>query len=88
MQDFTQEFRKKVLTLGIPLYMQETLLKYIDMLHNYSRHIIHMFDPTNFDEVFVQTTHIASRGKNVRNYFSKKLIQLVEGKHKRMRKMK
>jgi hypothetical protein len=29
VQDYTQEFRKMELTLGIPLYMEETLLKYI-----------------------------------------------------------
>jgi hypothetical protein len=35
IQSYTQEFRKKDLTLGIPLYTQETLLKYIGGLHSY-----------------------------------------------------
>jgi hypothetical protein len=33
VQSYTQEFRKKALMLGIPLYTQETLLKYIGGLH-------------------------------------------------------
>jgi ribosomal protein S8E len=68
--------------LVIPLYMQETLLKYIGGLHSYLRHTILMFNPTNFDEVCVQATHIESRGKNVQDDFSKKPVQSVEGKNK------
>ena len=33
VQEYTQEFRKKALALGIPLYTQETLLKFIGGLH-------------------------------------------------------
>jgi hypothetical protein len=82
VQDYTQEFRKRALTLGIHLYMQENLLKYIGMLHSYLRHTILMFNPTNLDEVCVQATHIESRGNNVKDNFSKKLVQSVEGKNK------
>jgi hypothetical protein len=88
VQDYTQEFRKRALTLGIPLYTQETLLKYIGGLHSYLRHTILMFNPTNLDEVCVQATHIESRGKNVKDNFSKKSVHPVEGKHKGKGKMK
>ena len=54
MQDYTQLFRKKALTLGIPLYTQDTLLKYIGGMHPYLKHTILMFSPSNFDEVCVQ----------------------------------
>ena len=57
-------FRKKALSLGIPLYTQETLLKYIGGLHVYLRHFILMFNPFNFDEVCIKTTHIESSGRN------------------------
>jgi hypothetical protein len=40
VQYYTQEFRKRALMLGIPLYMQETLLKNIGGLHSYLRHTI------------------------------------------------
>jgi hypothetical protein len=52
-QDYTQDFRKRALTSGIPLYTQETLLKYIGGLHSYLRHTIPMLNPTNLDEVCV-----------------------------------
>jgi hypothetical protein len=42
-----------------------------------------MFNPTNLDEVCVQATHIESRGKNVKDNFSKKSVQPVEGKEQR-----
>jgi hypothetical protein len=51
--------------LGIPLYTQETLLKYIGGLHSYLKHTILMLNPSNFDEVCVQTTHIESSKGNV-----------------------
>jgi hypothetical protein len=35
VQYYTQGFRKRALTLGIPLYTQETLLKYIGRWSNY-----------------------------------------------------
>ena len=53
VQYYTQEFRKKPLVLGIRLYTQETILKYIRGLHSYLRHMILMFNPTNLDEVCV-----------------------------------
>ena len=65
MQDYTQEFRKRELTLDNPLYLQEMHLKYIGGLHSYLRHTILMFNPTNLDEVCVQASHIESKGKNV-----------------------
>ena len=53
IQEYTQVFRKKTLTLGIPLYTQDTLLKYIGGMHSYLKHTILMFSPSNFDEVCV-----------------------------------
>ena len=50
--------------LGIPLYTQETLLRFIGGLHSYLRHTILMFNSTNIDEVCVQSTHIESKGDN------------------------
>ena len=62
-QDYTHEYRRRALILGINLYSQETLLKYIGGLHSYLRHTILMFNPTNLDEVCVQATHLEARGK-------------------------
>jgi hypothetical protein len=50
--------------LGIDLYSQETLLKYIGGLHSYLRYTILMFNPTNIDEVCVHATHLEEKGKN------------------------
>ena len=57
-------------------------------MHSYLRHTILMFNPTNIDGVCVQATHIESRGENVKENFSKKLAQPVEGKHKGRCKLK
>jgi hypothetical protein len=65
VQEYTQTFRKKALNLGIPLYTQETLLKYIGGLHSYLKHTILMLNPSNFDEVCVQAIHIESSKGNV-----------------------
>jgi hypothetical protein len=65
VQEYTQIFRKKALNLGIPLYTQETLLKYIGGLHSYLKHTILMLNPSNFDEVCVQAIHIESSKRNV-----------------------
>ena len=35
VQEYTQEFIKRALMLGIPLYTQENLLKYVCGLHGY-----------------------------------------------------
>ena len=64
-------FRKKALTLGIPLYTQDTLLKYICGMHSYLRHTILMFSPSNFVEVRVQAIHIEVGGRNT-SFSSKK----------------
>jgi hypothetical protein len=64
VQEYTQIFRKKDLNLGIPLYTQETLLKYIGGLHSYLKHTILMLNPSNFDEVCVQAIHIESSKGN------------------------
>ena len=66
VQDYTREFRKRALALGIPLYTQETLLKYIGGLHSYLCHMIFMFNPTNLDEVCIYETHIETKGKNTK----------------------
>ena len=65
VQDYTQEFIKKALLLGVNLNSQDTLLKYIGGLHSYLKHIIIMFNPNNLDEVCVQSAHLESRGKNI-----------------------
>jgi hypothetical protein len=64
VQDYTQEFRKRSLMLGVDLQSQDTLLKYIGGLHSYLRHTILMFNPNNLDDVCVQATHLEARGKN------------------------
>ena len=56
--------------MGIPLYTQETLIKFIVGLHSYLCHTIRMLNHTNLDEVCVQATHIESKGKNVHDNFS------------------
>jgi hypothetical protein len=53
VQSYTQEFRRRALILGIDLYSQETLLKYIGGFHSYLRHTILMFNPANLDEVCI-----------------------------------
>jgi hypothetical protein len=64
VQRYTQEFRRRSLILDIDLSSQETLLKYIGGLHSYLRHTIHMFNPTNIDEVCVQANYLEARGRN------------------------
>ena len=51
--------------MGIPIYTQETILKFIGGLHSCLCHTILMFNPTNLGEVFMQDTHIESKGKSV-----------------------
>ena len=73
IQWYTQEFKKHELSLGITLYTHETLIKYIG-LHSYLFHTILMFNPTNIDEVLVQSTNLeASGGKHGFKGVSKEL---------------
>jgi hypothetical protein len=65
VQSFIDEFRKQALALNFHLYSYETLMKYIVALHNYIRHALLLFNPTNLDEVCMQETHLDSKGKNV-----------------------
>lgn len=58
VQEYTDEFHKKALMLDIPLYTQETLMKYIGRLLEYAHNIVFMFSPTNLDEVAIQATYI------------------------------
>ena len=44
VQEYTEEFRKRDLVLGIPLYTQEMLLKYLGGLHSCLCHMILMFN--------------------------------------------
>jgi hypothetical protein len=74
VQSFTKEFRKKALALNILLYSQETLLKCIGNLHSYIRHTIILFNPTNLDEVCVQSTHLESKEKDVNDDSSMDLV--------------
>jgi hypothetical protein len=65
IQAYTREFKKKALSLGIPLYMHEIFLKYIGGMHSYLRHTILMFIHTNIDKVSIQATHLeATKGKH------------------------
>jgi hypothetical protein len=83
VQSYTQEFRRRVLILGIDLFSQETLLKYIGGLHSYLRHTILMFNPTNLDEVCVQETHLEARGRNKPQEGSNKpFVKRDKGKRK------
>ena len=77
-------FRKKALTLEIPLYMQYTLLKYIGGMHSYLKDTILTFSPSNFDELCVQATHIEASGGNT-SFSSKKEFFSPEG-HKKGKK--
>ena len=72
VQEYTQEFRKRALLLGVNLNSQDTLLKYIGGLHSYLKHTFLMFNPNNSDEVCVQATHLEARGKNIQEEGSKK----------------
>jgi hypothetical protein len=65
-QAYTQVFKRKALSLGIPLHTLETLLKYIGGMHSYLFHTILIFNPTNIDKVSIQATHFKSnKGKHV-----------------------
>jgi hypothetical protein len=65
-QAYTQEFKRKALSLGNPLHTLESLLKYIGGTHSYLCHTILMFNPTNIDEVSIHTTYLeANKGKHV-----------------------
>jgi hypothetical protein len=75
VQEYTQAFCKKALILGIPLYTQKTLLKYIGGLHSYLKHTIIMLNPSNFDEVCVQSIHIESGKRNVSDNVSTYALQ-------------
>ena len=65
VQDYTQEFRRRALMLGVDLQSQDTLLKFIGDLHSYLRHTIFMLNPTSLDEVCVEATHLEERRKNI-----------------------
>ncbi|XP_059067200.1 uncharacterized protein LOC131858147 [Cryptomeria japonica] len=84
MQEYTHEFRKWEIALNVPLYTQDTLLKYIGGLHSYLRHTILMLNPSNLDQVCVQATHIESRGKNTfsESFAKKSSKKPPEGKSK------
>ena len=78
MQNYTQECRKGALVLGMTLYTQEILLKYIGGLHNYLRHMILMFNADNLDEVCVQATHMRGRGRIQNINFPRNLSNQME----------
>ena len=72
VQEYTQEFRRRALLLGVDLQSQDNFLKYIGGLHSYLKHTILMFKPTSLDEVCVQATHLEARGKNISEEGTKK----------------
>ena len=66
--------------MGIPLYTQEIILKFIRGLHNYLRHTILMLNPTNPNEVCVQATNIEYKGNTTYDNVSlAESIHLKEG---------
>ena len=72
VQEYTHEFRKRVIALNVALDSQETLLKYIGGMHSYLRHTLLMFNPSNLDDVCVQDTHLEARGRHDNDSFVKK----------------
>ena len=78
VQIYTQEFRRRALTLSVDLTFQETLLKYIGGFHSYLRHTILMFNPSILDEVCVQATHLEVRGKHVSDETSEDIFESEE----------
>jgi hypothetical protein len=88
VQEYTHEFRKRALILGIPLYTQETLFKYICGLHDYLKHTILMFNSTNLDEISVPTNHHESSRRNDHGNFSSKYDHSKEDKNKGKEKLK
>jgi hypothetical protein len=80
VQSFTKEFRKKALSLTIPLDSYENLMKYIEALHSYICHMLLLFNPTSLDEVCVQSTHLEKRG----NMFKKIPQRNLPISHKRI----
>lgn len=72
VQEFTQVLRKNDLALVVPLDTLDTFLKYIGSFHSYLQHTLLMFNPTKFDEVYVQAIHIESGGRPFQSNFSKK----------------
>ena len=78
-----RNLEKRALILGISMYIQKYILKFIGGLHSYLRHAILMFNPTNLNEVCVQATHIESKGKSADDNFSSvESNQSKEGKEK------
>jgi len=72
-------FRKRALVLGVPLYTQENLLKYIGGLRSHLRHSIIMFNPSNLDKLCVQATHIEAGARNM-NFSATKEAPPTENK--------
>lgn len=78
VQNYTQDFRRRALVLGVDLSSQDTLLKYVGGLNIYLRHTILMFNPTNLDEVCVQVTQLEARGENVLDEKSESSLEIGE----------
>lgn len=78
VQNYTQDFGRRALVLGVNLSSQDTLLKYIGGLHNYLRHTILMLKPTNLDDICVQATHLEARGKNISEEKSESSLEYGE----------
>ena len=80
MQEYTQEFRRRALLLGVDLQSQDTLLKYIGGLHSYLKHTILMFNPRSLNEFCVQAKHKKLEGKTLLMRVGRNLLR---GKTKR-----
>ena len=90
VQEYTQIFRKKDLNLGIPLYTQETLLKYISGLHSYLKHTILMLNPsiTLMKYVYKPFTLNLVKGMLVIVFLQILGKERIHGKEKRKRRGK
>jgi hypothetical protein len=86
VQSFIEEFRKKSLSLKIPLDSYETLMKYIGTLHNYIHHNLLLFNPTSLDEVCVQATHLENRGTHVHKDPMKKPSNFPQNNFKKFKR--
>jgi hypothetical protein len=57
-------------------------MKYIGPLHSYICHTLLLFNPTNLDEVCLQSTHLESRENNVHEDHLKKSSKFQNNKFK------
>ena len=74
VKNFSEEFHKQVLNLGISLDSSKTVTKYVGAPHSYIRHSLLLLEPTTIDADSVKAIHLKSRGKNDRDEQAKKIL--------------